>query len=88
MGIQNLGAKEFAKEERRAVASVGILFIEREFDSLNLVAELDGWAQLEVHALLNSRKGQQEEGLAVNVLQGREEEERAWQFSGALESRL
>uniref|UniRef100_A0A0E9SS33 Uncharacterized protein n=1 Tax=Anguilla anguilla TaxID=7936 RepID=A0A0E9SS33_ANGAN len=34
------------------------LLVERQLYSLDMVAQLDGWAQLEAHALLNCGQGQ------------------------------
>ena len=36
-------------------ASLGKLLIEGDLHLLNVVAELDGWAQLQVEVILNSR---------------------------------
>lgn len=52
----------------QSVESVGILGIESHFHSLNLMAQLDGGPQLQLHALLHRRESQQQERLAVNVL--------------------
>lgn len=48
--------------------SVGILCIESNFHSLDLVAQFDGWTQLQLHALLHRGQCQQQEGLAIDVL--------------------
>lgn len=48
--------------------SVGILCIESNFYSLDLVAQFDGWTQLQLHALLHRGQCQQQEGLAIDVL--------------------
>lgn len=53
----------------RAV-SVGILGVESHFHSLDLMAQLDGGPQLQLHALLHRGESQQQERLAVNVLPG------------------
>ena len=50
--------------------SVGILGVEGHLDPLNLVAELDGGTQLQLHALLHRGECQQQQRLPVDVLQG------------------
>lgn len=50
------------------VESVGILGVESHFNSLDLVAQLDGGPQLQLHALLHGGKCQQQERLPVDVL--------------------
>lgn len=50
--------------------SVGILGIEGHLDPLNLVAKLDGGAQLQLHALLHGGESQQQERLPVDVMLG------------------
>lgn len=48
--------------------SVGKLLIESKLDPLYVVAEFDGGAQFQIHALLNSGKGKKQQGLPVNFL--------------------
>lgn len=50
------------------VESVGILGVESHFNSLDLMAQLDGGPQLQLHALLHGGESQQQERLTVNVL--------------------
>lgn len=50
--------------------SVGILGVEGHLDPLNLVAEFDGGAQLQLHALLYRGECQQQQRLPVDVLLG------------------
>lgn len=69
----NLGTKVTGTGKWQSAWSVGVLGIESQFDPLDLVAQLDGGTEFEVHALLDGRQGQQEESLAVNVLQKGEE---------------
>lgn len=49
--------------------SVGELSVEGHLDALDLVAQFDGGAQLQVHALLHGGQREQQQGLAVDVLQ-------------------
>lgn len=49
--------------------SVGILCIKSQLHPFNLVAQFDGWAKLQFHALLDRRECQQEKGLSINILQ-------------------
>lgn len=51
-----------------ALRSVGVLFVKSNFDTLYLVAEFDGGAEFQVHALLHSGQSQQQQRLTVNVL--------------------
>lgn len=44
------------------------LLIKCQLDPLNVVAQFDGWSQLQVHALLHSWEIQQEKRLSVNLL--------------------
>lgn len=48
--------------------SVGVLCIERNFYSLDLMAQFDGWTKLQLHAFLHRGQCQQQKGLAINVL--------------------
>lgn len=50
--------------------SVGVLGVEGHLDPLNLVAELDGGTQLQLHALLHRGECQQQQRLPIDVLQG------------------
>lgn len=59
-----------ARSPPRRGASVGILGVESHFNSLDLVAQLDGGPQLQLHALLHGGEGQQQERLPINVLPG------------------
>lgn len=47
----------------------GKLLIKCQLDPLNVVAQLDGWSQLQVHTLLNCWEVQQQQRLSVNLLQ-------------------
>lgn len=49
--------------------SAGKLLVERQLHSLDVVTQFDSWAQLEVHALLNSGQVEQKQGLSVDFLQ-------------------
>lgn len=66
--------------------SVGILCIESNFYSLNLVAQFDSWTQLQFHALLHRGQRQQQEGLPINVL-GKETQGK-WFCLWTLEGRM
>lgn len=70
----------------REVQSVGVLCIESNFYSLDLVAQFDGWAQLQLHALLHRGQCQQQEGLAIDVLG--EETQGKWFHLRTLEGRM
>lgn len=50
------------------VESVGVLGVESHLHSLDLMAQLDGGPQLQLHALLHGGKRQQQERLPVDVL--------------------
>lgn len=52
------------------MGSVGVLGIESHLDPLDLMAQLDGGPQLQLHALLHCGEGQQQERLAVDILPG------------------
>lgn len=54
---------------RLKVSLVSVLGVEGHFDSLDLMAEFDGGAELQVHAFLDCRKCQQQQGLSINVLE-------------------
>lgn len=54
---------------RQKVSLVSKLGVEGHFDSLDLMTEFDGGAELKVHAFLDCRKGQQQQGLSINVLE-------------------
>lgn len=45
------------------------LLIKCQLDPLDVVAQLDSWAQFQVHALLHCREVEQEQRLSVNFLQ-------------------
>lgn len=47
----------------------GKLLIKRQLDPLNVVAQLDGRSQLQVHTLLHCWEVQQQKCLSVNLLQ-------------------
>lgn len=47
---------------------VSKLLVEGKFDSFNVMAKFNGWAKLQVHALLNSRKSKQEKCLPIYFL--------------------
>lgn len=49
-------------------SSVCKLLVEGKFDPLNVMAEFNSWSKLQVHALLNSGQGQQQQCLAINFL--------------------
>lgn len=49
-------------------SSFGELLVEGHLDALDLVTQLDGGAQLQVHALLDGGQREQQQRLAVNVL--------------------
>lgn len=51
-------------------ASVGVLGVEGHFNPLDLMAQLDGGPQLQLHALLHRGQRQQEQRLPVDVLPG------------------
>lgn len=46
----------------------GKLLIKCQLDPLNVVAQLDGWSQLQVHTLLHCWKVQQQQRLSINLL--------------------
>ncbi|KAF3859374.1 hypothetical protein F7725_021774 [Dissostichus mawsoni] len=48
---------------------IGELSVEGDLDTLYLVAQFDGGAELQVHALLYGGQSEQQQRLAVNVLQ-------------------
>lgn len=48
--------------------SVGVLCIESNFYSLDLVTQFDGWTKLQLHAFLHRGQCQQQKGLAIDVL--------------------
>lgn len=45
------------------------LLIKCQFDPLNVVAQLYGWSQLQVHAFLDCWEIQQQQCLSINLLQ-------------------
>lgn len=45
------------------------LLIESELDPLDVVAQLDGRSQLQVHTLLHCGEVEQEQRLAINLLE-------------------
>ncbi len=46
----------------------GKLLIKRQLDPLNVVAQLDGRSQLQVHTLLHCREVEQQQCLSINLL--------------------
>lgn len=46
----------------------GKLLIKCQLDPLNVVAQLDGWSQLQIHTLLHCWEVQQQQRLSVNLL--------------------
>lgn len=48
--------------------SVRVLRIKGDFDPLDLVAQLDGRSQLQVHALLHCGQREEQKSLSINVL--------------------
>lgn len=52
----------------------GKLLIKRQFDPLDVMAQLDGRPQLQVHALLHRRQIEQEKSLSVDLLREHESE--------------
>lgn len=48
--------------------SVGVLCIESNFYSLDLVTQFDGGTKLQLHAFLHCWQRQQQKGLAIDVL--------------------
>lgn len=60
--------REQGERRNREVQSVGVLCIESNFYSLNLVTQFDGWTKLQLHAFLHRWQCQQQKGLAIDVL--------------------
>lgn len=52
------------------LGSVGELSVKGNLDALYLVTQFDGGAELQVHTLLDGGQSEQQQGLAVDVLQG------------------
>lgn len=46
----------------------GKLLIKCQLDPLNVVAQLDGWSQLQIHTLLHCWQVQQQKCLSINLL--------------------
>lgn len=55
----------------RRSPSAGKLLVKCQLDPLDVMAQLDGRAELQVHALLYSGKVQQKQRLTVNFLEGK-----------------
>jgi len=49
-------------------SSVSKLLVKGKFDPLNVMAKFNRWPKLQVHTLLNSGQGQQQQCLAINLL--------------------
>lgn len=67
--LQTACALQGKRCQVRCPGSVGVLGIEGHLDPLYLVTQLDGWTQLQLHTLLDCGQGQQQQRLAIYVLQ-------------------
>lgn len=59
---------ELGRQSAATPPSVGVLFVEGDLDALDLVTQLDGGAELQVHALLHGGQSEQQQRLTVDVL--------------------